>query len=381
MDLSHIPLIDNHCHPPHRVPPRNELELKRYFTEAYDPRMVESHVQHSAFYRQAVRLLAALLDLPSDAGADDVLASRNGMSLPDYLALLVERANVKGLVVDYGFPAEESYSQQETAELFEGIPCRLNFVLRLESLIEKLIPETGSFDALVDRFTEELTDMGGKGISALKSIVAYRTGLEIERTPARVAAKAYEGVRDKAEWDGGKVRIASKPILDYLILTALEMAAEQGVPVQVHTALGDPDVYLLTANPLQLRSVLQDDAFKDAPIVLLHCWPYLREAAYLSNLYGNVHMDLSMTLPMMGYTAVRGLEDVLGIAPASKLLYGSDAPGLPDYFWLGAVVWRQALGRLLGDWTDSGGMPAAEAEELARLVLHENAEALYGFAT
>ena len=105
MDLSHIPLIDNHCHPPHRVPPRNELELKRYFTEAYDPRMVEYHVQHSAFYRQAVRLLAALLDLPSDAGADDVLASRNGMSLPDYLALLVERANVKGLVVDYGFPA------------------------------------------------------------------------------------------------------------------------------------------------------------------------------------------------------------------------------------------------------------------------------------
>ena len=381
MDLWNVPLVDNHCHPPHRVPPRGEGELKRYFTEAYDPRIAESHVQHSLFYRQSLRQLAALLDMPADAGADAVLARRNGLPLREYLALLVERANVRGLVIDYGFPAEDSYSQEETAELFKDTPCQLKFVLRLESLIERLIPEADSFDVLLDRFTAELTDMRGKGISALKSIIAYRTGLEIERTPAGAASRAFEGVRDRAERDGGRVRIASKPILDFLVLTALEMAAEQRVPVQIHTALGDPDVYLLKANPLQLRSVLQDEAFKDAPLVLLHCFPYLREAAYLANLYGNVYVDLSMTLPALGYTSARGLEDVLGIAPASKLLYGSDAPGLPDYFWLGAVVWRDALGGLLADWTEHRGLPSAEAEGLAHMVLHENAEALYDFAT
>ena len=380
LDLQNIPLIDNHCHPPHRVQPQTEAELKPYFTEAYDPRMASTHVQHSLVYRQSVRHLASLLDLPAEAGADTVLARRSQLSLPEYLALLVERANIKGLVMDYGFPADASYSQEETAAMFTGIPCELRYVLRLETLIERLIAESGSFDELVGKFTAELQDLRRKGVYALKSIIAYRSGLEIERTPARAATEAFDRVKEQADRDGGRVRIASKPVLDYLVLAALELAAEQRIPVQFHTALGDPDVYLLEANPLQLRSVLQDEAFKDVPIVLLHCYPYIREAAYLGNLYGNVYVDLSMTLPMMSYTAARAIEDVLGLAAASKLVYGSDAPGLPDFFWLAALAWRGALTRLFTEWVEEQGMPESQAEEAARRILHDNAAELYGFS-
>ena len=166
-------------------------------------------------------------------------------------------------------------------------------------------------------------------------------------------------------------------MLDFLTITALEKAADQGVPVQFYTALGDTDVDLLKAKPLRLRSILQDPAFREVPIILLHCYPYLTETAYLSNMYGNVYFDLSMTLPVLNHTSKRALEDVLGMAPASKVLYGSDAPGIPDFLWLGAVSWRRALGGLLTDWVNHDGMPESQAQLIAEQILYKNAEALY----
>jgi predicted TIM-barrel fold metal-dependent hydrolase len=93
--------------------------------------------------------------------------------------------------------------------------------------------------------------------------------------------------------------------------------------------------------------------------------------------YGNFYFDLSFTLPLAHSTAAGLLEQALGVAPYSKVLYGSDAPGLPDYFWLGGVVWRKGLEKLLGGWVEDGGITLALAEEVARKVLHENAAGLY----
>ena len=59
------------------------------------------------------------------------------------------------------------------------------------------------------------------------------------------------------------------------------------------------------------------------------------------------------------------LAETLELCPASKLLYGSDAIGIPELFWLGAHRWRQALAAALPD------------EDLGALVLQGNARRLY----
>ena len=375
LDLHSIPIIDDHCHPPHRRQPETEEELKAYFTESRDTRIVSDHVQHTLFYRQSLRDLASLLDCPEAAEA--VIARRSDLPLKDYLSLIVRQANIQGLVMDFGYLPEQSYRPEEVKSLLEGTSCQTWYVLRLETLIERLIGENQSFAGFLGAYASELRDLREKGVAALKSIIAYRAGLDIQRASSRQAADAFDRVKEESERSHGSLRIASKPLLDFLTVMALEEAARQSIPVQFHTALGDTDLDLLEANPLRLRPILEDPAFQDVPIVLLHCYPYLREAAYLSNMYGNVYVDLSMTLPLLNHTSTRALEDVLGMAPASKVLYGSDAPGIPDFLWLGAVAWRRALDRLLTDWVEHDGMPESQAQLIARRIFYENSRTLY----
>jgi uncharacterized protein len=111
----------------------------------------------------------------------------------------------------------------------------------------------------------------------------------------------------------------------------------------------------------------------DAPLVLLHAsYPYTREAAYLASVYPNVYVDLSLVSPLLaGPALTRALEDLLGQAPVTRLLYGSDAWGIPDWLWLAARSTRQALADALG-W-----LPSAEATWAGRRILHDNAADLY----
>jgi predicted TIM-barrel fold metal-dependent hydrolase len=67
------------------------------------------------------------------------------------------------------------------------------------------------------------------------------------------------------------------------------------------------------------------------------------------------------------------VREALELAPASKLLYASDASRTPELYFLAACGWRAALAEVLGEALD----PAA-AEAAARRVLRENAMGLYG---
>ena len=106
--------------------------------------------------------------------------------------------------------------------------------------------------------------------------------------------------------------------------------------------------------------------------MLLHCYPFVREAGWLAHVYGNVHFDLSLTIPHVSRPA-EALREALELAPVSKLLYASDAARTPELYYLAAKWWREALAEVL-----PAELEPAEAEEAARLILRENAIGLYG---
>ncbi|MFQ5875069.1 MAG: hypothetical protein ACE5JL_14915, partial [Dehalococcoidia bacterium] len=109
LDLQEIPIIDGHCHPPIRRQPRSLVEFKGFFTESRDPRIVSHHVQHTLFYQQSLRDLASLMGLGDTVEPETVLARRSEYPLKDYLTLTVKQANIRGLVVDYGYRTGEAY--------------------------------------------------------------------------------------------------------------------------------------------------------------------------------------------------------------------------------------------------------------------------------
>jgi predicted TIM-barrel fold metal-dependent hydrolase len=214
----------------------------------------------------------------------------------------------------------------------------------------------------------------------LKSVIAYRTGLAV-REPARgEAAAAFGAAKEQARRDG-RLRLALKPLNDHLLLRALDLAAHEGLPVQIHTGFGDGDLDLLGANPLHLRPLITAERYARVPFVLLHAgYPYVRELSYLAAIHTNVHMDLGLAVPYLAADVPAMFRAALSLAPTSKLVFSTDAYSIPEIYWLAARWGRRGLGTVLDEMVAAGALGEAEALGVARDVLGGNAARLYTLA-
>jgi predicted TIM-barrel fold metal-dependent hydrolase len=208
----------------------------------------------------------------------------------------------------------------------------------------------------------EVASARGRGFVGLKTNAAYRTGLDIAAPDATAAAEALAAA---------PVRLADKALLELVLDDALAANAASGepLPVQVHCGFGDADLRLSRADPALLGPLVE--RYRDTPFVLLHCYPFVRQAGWLAHVYGNVHLDVSLTIPHV-WRAAEAIREALELAPVSKLLYASDAARTPELYYLAAKGWRAALAEVLGE-----ALQPDEAERAGRLVLRENALALY----
>jgi uncharacterized protein len=225
------------------------------------------------------------------------------------------------------------------------------------------------------QFVDRVGRARSDGFVALKSIVAYRNGLEVG-PPDRTAAAAAFKLQKEDLRRTGRVRLESKPLGDALIWLALEQAGAQDLPLQVHTGFGDSQAGLRRANPLHLRRVIEDTR---CSLVLLHAgWPFYRELAHLAPIYPNVWLDVSLAIPLATTGIPAVLRDVLGMAPFSKILFATDAFTMPEIYWLAARWGRWGLGRVLEEFIADGFLSADEAWSAAEAILGGNAQALYG---
>jgi uncharacterized protein len=334
-----IALVDNHAHPWLR---QLDEPLSRYFTEAAFAQ------QSSLFYRHAMRELTAF-----GVSRDD----------PSYARRLVEDANIDTVLLDDGYPREGAHSVAECSSLGGFRALR---VARLERIAEDLLPSCSSLSELE---TAVVGALDSSECVALKSIIAYRTGLVIDAPRLDAADGAFQRMRSQ-----GATRLSDKPLLDWLFHLAAEWTAQHARPLHLHTGFGDRDLDLRLANPLHLKPLLDAGVLGRSPLVLLHAsYPFHREAAYMSTIYQVLYVDLSEVSPLLVGPALQNvLEDILGAAPITRLLYGSDAWGIPDWLWLAARATRRALADATA-W-----LPPSESRWVAERVLRDNAFELYG---
>ncbi|SFL55429.1 amidohydrolase family protein [Geodermatophilus ruber] len=375
VDLADVPVVDEHCHPVDARPPADPATWRGCFTESPDPRMRAEDAAHTVFSRRLVRALAAFHGV--EASEEAVLAARARLPADRYVADLFADAALAGVVVDPGYPNPATALPGSVFGTAGGAHVRT--LLRLEPFFERLVAEHARYDDLVAAASAGLADLRARGAAGLKSIVGYRTGLAIERWPEAEARAAFAAARS-AVTGHGAVRLGHKPLLDTLLHLALAAAAAQELPMQFHVGYGDPDADLRTANPLHLRPVLEEPAYRTAPVVLLHgCWPYVREGAYLASVYGNAHLDLSYAIPFLSTAELRAMTcAALAVAPTTKLLYSSDGARVPELHWLGARTGRRVIGGVLADLVADGDLGAADARVAGERVLHGNARRLYG---
>ena len=315
LDLDGIALVDHHAHGILRAQPSLD-EFRGLFSESPDPRQWP-HVASGITYRRAIRELAELVGV--EPTEDAVYAHRVATEPREYARALVQPTNTELLLLDDGYPPTDVGTAWDEFSEWVGVPARP--VLRLE--------------------THPLEDVAGAragGYVALKTIAAYRGGLDRVSDHVVAALEANEATGDP-------------------------------LPLQVHCGFGDSDLHLWRADPSYLKPLIE--RFRETAFVLLHCYPYVREAGWLAHVYGNVWFDLSLTIPHVAQPA-QALRDALELAPVSKLLYASDAARTPELYWLGARWWRRALAEVL-----PALLPEDEVEEAARWILRENARQLY----
>jgi predicted TIM-barrel fold metal-dependent hydrolase len=184
----------------------------------------------------------------------------------------------------------------------------------------------------------------------------------------------------------GRVRLAgpdARALLHAFIYRALEQAAKQELAIQFHTGFGDTDQDLLTSNPALLRPLIQasqdTSSYRGARIVLLHAsYPYTREASYLASVYPHVFVDVSLANPFLPGMVPTIWRELLAMAPATKILYGSDSSVIPEHIWLGALLGRRSLGTALGELIEAHLLSTSEALDAAEAILNGVAHVLYG---
>jgi hypothetical protein len=377
VDLGDVPVIDNHCHAIEASQVADVPSWRRYFTESPDESMRTRHVAHTAFYRRLIRAMSQHHAVACSEEA--VLEARAERTTEQLVSSLFRDASIAGVVIDTGYP--EPGVVLPEAVFRSASAARRVSLLRLEVRFQELVAEHKTYDDLVSAVRDELAGARRSGYAGFKSVVGYRTGLAVERWPAQDARDAFGRARAEVARSGA-VRLGHKPLLDTLLHLAFGIAAAEELPVQFHVGYGDPDADLRTASPLELRTVLEERAYRSMPVVLLHgCWPYVREGAYLAAVYGNAYLDVSYAIPFLSRGEMLAMtRAALAAAPFTKVMYSSDGARIPELHWLGAHDGRRALSAALGELAADGDLDAGEAREAGKRILHDNACELYGLA-
>jgi hypothetical protein len=383
LDLSEIGVVDAHCHG--FLPEKEEKPFEAYLTLSDMPQSRED-LTSTILYRLVMRELSRVLGIK---GEDEIIKERKRRIKSDpegYIRMLFDDARIDTLLVDTGYPFREYIGYGiDIQEFSEMVGREAREIFRLEVAVYGLVKGLTHFDEATEDFRAQINDAVAGGDVALKSVIAYRTGLAVQKWEATRVKQAWNDITSLVR-EGKSPRELmpernerNKAIYDHFLRIGIQEAAPLKVPVQIHTGMGDsPSMDLRIANPAQLYDLLNDEEVKKAKIVLTHGgYPYLEEASFLVNAYPNVHLDLSETIPFTAAGVKNRILNLLEMAPTTKIMYGSDGFNIPETHWFAAVHTKHALATALGELIQQECLHEKEAEQLAHRFLHTNAEKLY----
>ncbi|OBH13912.1 amidohydrolase family protein [Mycobacterium sp. E1747] len=301
-----------------------------------------------------------VLGLPKHADPQSYWERRSQFGEAELARMFLPAAGVSDWLVDTGIGADTA----GPADMAELSGSRAHEVIRLEEVAEQAARAPGDYAVAF----EDILHRRAATAVGTKSILAYRGGFDgdlSEPEPAQVAEAA-------GRWrDRGGTRLQDRVLLRFGLHRALRL----GKPLQFHVGLGDRDCDLHKTNPLLLLDFLRQSA--DTPVVLLHCYPYEREAGYLAQAFNNVYVDGGLSVNQLGARSPAFIARLLELAPFGKVLYSSDGFGPAELHYLGATLWRRAIHRVLRGFVDDDDWSEADAMRVVDLIAHGNAAALY----
>ena len=303
---------------------------------------------------------APLLGLARHAEPDAYWHRRQHHSEEDLARLFLPAAGVSDWLVDTGL--RTGVAGVDGVAEYGGAAA--HEIVRLEDVAEQAAAQSGDYAAAFDA----ILDRRAAGAVATKSVLAYRGGFDgdLSEPAATTVAEAAARWRDQ----GGR-RLTDRVLLRFGLHRALRL----GLPLQLHVGLGDRDCDLDKTNPLLLLDLLRNHTA--ATVVLLHCYPYEREAGYLAQAFNAVYVDGGLAVNHLGARSGAFLARMLELAPLRKIMYSSDGYGPAELHFLGARLWRNGIRDVLQRFVDAGEWSVRDAIRVIDFIAHRTAGRVY----
>jgi hypothetical protein len=365
--IGSLKLVDHHAHSVAREPPDAPAFLAM-LTESDRPSAVAGwDTQLGIAVR---RWCAPLLGLQRSVSGEAYLERRLALSPTEASSRFIRASGIASILLDTGFRAD---SLIDPVELGRVAGARVALIVRLESLAEDLARSGVDAARYPGAFRAAIADAFPACVG-FKTVLAYRGGLDIDPEPPSDA----EVVAAAGRWLTSVEATGSARLTDRVLSRfGIWEAVRTGRPLQVHTGFGDSDLDLHTADPSLLTPFLRRTEGL-CPVMLLHTYPFHRTAGYLAQMFGHVHVDVGLAVHHTGAASERIVAESLELAPLTRVLFSSDAWGLPELYLLGSLLFRRGLARTVGRWVEAGDWSIADARRALTLIGRENALRVYG---
>ncbi len=368
--VDQLPLLDHHVHGVFKSDPTVEQFANMITESDRQPKSLELAMNSQVGFATR-KWCSPLIDLPAHADAQAYFDRRMQLGAEEVNRRMLKASGITYSLIETGYRGDEIHGPAAMAQLSES---RVDEIIRLETTAEKMLDAGATTaESFIADFAETLR-VATVGAVGLKSIVAYRYGLHFEPsapTKQEVQTAIAAVLKDVAA--GKPARISDPVLLRHLIYAGLETK----LPIQFHIGFGDPDLFLHLCDPLLMTNFIKQTEARGIPVMLLHTYPFHRNAGYLAQMFDNVYMDVGLAINYTGARSQAVIAESLELAPFHKILFSSDAWGLPELTYLGAKLFRNGFGKILDEWVSQDLWSLKDAKRVAKTIGYDNSIAAY----
>lgn len=365
---------------------RDETASTRDRWAAFEP-----HWKSARFtgYGQALRI--AIEDLYgateiSGATIDEINSRIRNKNKPGlYEDVLVKRSNIAYSVLDdywNAAPIKPDPRFFVYARKFDRFvaPQSSKDVRELEKLTGVSITNLRGLKRAMERSFEQSLELGMVNV---KSTLAYSREIHYTEVPeARAESEVQALLKNGRHVPKGFRNRRERPyraMEDHMFHHLIRLAESHKIPVQVHTGLhaGNGN-FIENSKPTHLTNLFF--LYPNVKFDLFHIsYPYQGELSVLAKIFPNVYVDFCWAHIISGSLSRRTMHEMLETVPANKIFgYGGDYR-YPELSYAHAKMARRNVARVLTEKVEEGFCTDEEARELARMILHDNPDSIFGW--
>lgn len=344
----------------------------------------------TAFVKYLVKEMASFFKCKPTV--KDIVAARNEYTARDYWGYVNDLFAAVKLTDIFPTSVLGAWSMRAIpmSEFAAPLKCHVHPIFSVDPLENSLLNQSTSLDDLESRHTEALTrEIVQNKHVGFKSHIATRAGLDVPVMSKDDVAAAYQEFKkitpeERARQHPGTWPLNSpdRKLHHYLTWRTCEIAYNLDVPFHIHSGDGGEGQGNLSRQyPYNLENVARypvDYPQKPVKIVMVHGgYPHVDQAAYMSHIFPNVWYDMSWMNPIANRGLHEKLVSVFETAPLSKVMYGSDAYHLPEFYYVAGKWGKKYVASALNVLVKDGVLTLDEAVRAAQMIMRDNAYRLH----